>query len=145
MIALGAQNKQLPAFEVAGHLLACNQAKVDLDLTEARRQVDQVRFLSRRYQLPQGMFIADVLTAMLTHIEGDPDAAEQLYVAAISTQVARGTVDAGAALLLVMSTLRYTQGRLGDLVPELERVYGVGIEALGHLYAFALAESGDLD
>ncbi len=44
-----------------------------------------------------------------------------------------------------MSTVRYTQGRLGELVPDLERAYGVGIEALGHIYAFALAESGDLD
>lgn len=145
MLELGAANKDLPAFEVAGHLLACNRAKVVLDLDEAHRQVEQVRMLSRRYQLPQGLFVADVETALLTHLEGDADAAEQLYEAAMGTQLTRGTVDAAAALLLVMSTVRYTQGRLGELVPELERAYGVGIEALGHLYAFALAESGDLE
>jgi DNA-binding SARP family transcriptional activator len=145
MLELGAANKDLPAFEVAGHLLACNRAKLDLDLAEAHRQVDMVRMLSRRYQLPQGLFVADVEAALLTHLEGDADAAEQLYVAAMGTQLTRGTVDAEAALLLVMSTVRYTQGRLGELVPALERAYGVGIEALGHIYAFALAESGDIE
>ena len=50
----------------------------------------------------------------------------QQYETAMATQLARGTVDAGAALLLVQSTLRWTQGRLGELVPALERAYARG-------------------
>jgi tetratricopeptide (TPR) repeat protein len=91
------------------------------------------------------MFLADALESMITHMAGDPDLAEEQYRAAMSTQVTRGTVDAGAALLLGLTTLRYTQGRLSELVPDLGRAYRTGVEALAHLYAFALAETGDAD
>ena len=38
LLELGEANDDLPAFQVAGHLLACNRAKVELDLPEAHRR-----------------------------------------------------------------------------------------------------------
>ena len=55
--------------------------------------------------------------AMLDHIEAMPDRADELLPHAYGTQINRGTVDAGAALLLATVTVRYSQGRLAELVP----------------------------
>ena len=57
LLELGEANDDLPAFQIAGHLLACNRAKVALDLPEAHHRRELVGTLSRRYQLPQGMFV----------------------------------------------------------------------------------------
>ncbi len=134
----------LPVHMVAAHILAVNAAGAELDLAEARRHIATVRELSRTYELRQATFIAEALDAMVTLINGDLDRAEQMYAAAHETQLNRGTVDAGAAWLLVRVTLRFNQGRLGELADELRAAYATGLPALAHLLALALAERGDL-
>jgi DNA-binding SARP family transcriptional activator len=143
-LALIAAAHEMPVYIVATHLLAVNAAASALDLAEAHRQVELGRELASGYELRQAVFLVDVLDAMLTLMSGDIDRAEQMYAAAHETQLRRGTVDAGAAWLLVRVALRYNQGRLAELVDELRWGYENVLPAIGHLYALALAERGDV-
>ena len=121
----------LPVHMVASHILAVNAAGAALDLAEARRHIATVRELSRTYELRQAAFIAEALEAMVAFMTGDMERAEQMYAAAHETQLNRGTVDAGAAWLLVRVTLRFNQGRLGELVDELRAAYAHRVAGAG--------------
>jgi DNA-binding SARP family transcriptional activator len=138
------ERHQLPVYRSAALMLSVNKAAWDLDLDEARRRNAQVHELVRTYQLRQGTFLSDALDAMLTLMSGDVARAERLYLQAYESQLARGTVDANAAMLLVRWTLRYAQGRLGEMVDELGWAYENIAPAVAHLLGLALAERGDL-
>jgi tetratricopeptide (TPR) repeat protein len=140
---LGAKH-ELPVFQVLGHVLRVNSAWVRVDIDEARRYTERAGALSRQFQLQQGRFIAAVLEAMLAHASGDLDRAERLYQAEFEEQRGAGTVDAEAAMLLALATIRYSEGRLGELVDELRHVCENVTPAMGHVLALALAERGDL-
>jgi tetratricopeptide (TPR) repeat protein len=134
----------LPVFHALRDVLGVNAAWVRLDLDEARRYTDAAAAVARRFQLRQGEFIATVLRATLEHASGDLDRAERLYEREFEEQRGVGTVDAEGAMLLAIATLRFTQGRLAELVDELRRVSETAVPAMGHVLALALAESGDL-
>jgi DNA-binding SARP family transcriptional activator len=141
--ALAAEH-QHPGFQAYAHVMAVNRNCVELDLASARDHVEQLRELSRAYQLRQGQFFATFLEAMLAHFTGDLTGAESLYDAAFETQVRHGTVDADAGLVLARITVRHTQGRLPELVEPMRAMFDSGIPAIGHLLALALAQRGDL-
>ncbi len=135
----------LPVFQVLGHVVAVNSACVRLDLDDARWHAEQGAIVSRKFQLRQGAFISNVLAAMIAHASGDVDTAARMYEEEFEEQRGLGSVDADAALALAMTTVRYTQGRLAELVPLLREVYEHLLPAVGHLLALALAETGELD
>jgi DNA-binding SARP family transcriptional activator len=135
----------LPVYQVLGHVVAVNSATHRLDVESAQWHAERASVLSRKFQLRQGNFIAKVLTAMIRHMSGDPEGAAAMYQAEFDEQRGLGSVDADAALLLALTTVRYTQGRLGELVEDLRTVYEEVMPAVGHLLALALAETGDLD
>jgi tetratricopeptide (TPR) repeat protein len=135
----------LPVYQVLGHVVAVNSALVRLDVDSARWHGEQAALLSRKFQLRQGAFMANVLVAMVAHASGDVDTAARMYQDEFEEQRRLGSVDADAAHLLAMTTVRYTQGRLGELVDDLRVVYEDAVPAVGHLLALALAERGDLD
>jgi DNA-binding SARP family transcriptional activator/tetratricopeptide (TPR) repeat protein len=141
--ALGAEH-QLPVFIFFAQVLQVNRAAVDCNVDDARRQNASARAAARKYQLRQGVFLTDVLDAMLAHMAGDLDECEQMYLAAFETQLSRGTMDASSALLLAMLTVRFTQGRLSEMVDQLRWGYENSLPAVGHLLALALTERGDL-
>jgi len=135
----------LPVFQVLGHVVGVNSALVRLDVDRARWHAEEAARISRPFQLRQGQFIANVLIAMVSHIAGDPDTAARMYETEFEHQRELGSVDAAAALVLALTTVRYTQGRLDEMIEPLRRVYGDELPAVGHLLAFALTETGDLD
>jgi tetratricopeptide (TPR) repeat protein len=130
---------------VLGHVVAVYSLNVRLRFDEARHHAEQAALLSRKYQLRQGVFIANVLLAMIEHATGDPEAAARRYQEEFEQQRGVGSVDADAALLLALTTVRYTQGRLAELIDDLRITYREVVPAVGHLLALALAESGALE
>ncbi|HVU92322.1 MAG TPA: AAA family ATPase, partial [Jatrophihabitans sp.] len=140
-----AAESQLPVFEVLAHVVAVYSLNVRLRFDEARAHAEQAGRLSRKYQLRQGAFIANVLLAMIEHATGDPETAARRYQEEFERQRGVGSVDADAALLLALTTVRYTQGRLAELVDALRVTYREAVPAVGHLLGLALAESGALE
>jgi tetratricopeptide (TPR) repeat protein len=139
-----ADHEDLPVYRVAALILTVNRAAYDLDLDEARRLNREVHELAHAYQLRQATFLADALEAMLTLMSGDVERAEALYLQAYDSQLTRGTVDAGPAMLLVRTILLYARGRLGEMVDELAWAYENVLPAVAHLLGLALAERGEL-
>jgi tetratricopeptide (TPR) repeat protein len=135
----------LPVYQVLGHVVAVNSATHRLDIDSAQWHADRAAVLSRKFQLRQGNFIAKVLMAMIRHMSGDPEGAAEMYRAEFEEQRGIGSVDADGALLLALTMVRYTQGRLAELLDDLHTFYRDVIPAVGHLLALALAETGDLD
>jgi hypothetical protein len=82
------------------------------------------------------------MSAMVEHMAGDLDLADQFYLDAFGPQLRRGTVDAVGGYLLARATVRYTQGRLPEMLDELRGIYENAIPAAGHLYVLALTDSG---
>jgi len=134
----------LPVFQVVAYSSAVSSDLVELDLPRAHADLERAAELSRRFQLRQGMFICNVVRAMVTHATGDPDRAEQLYEAEFEEQIALGSVDIAPGRLIALATLRYTQGRLAELVEDLRQT-AADIPPFRNLLALALAESGALE
>lgn len=132
-----------PVFHVLARVMAVNRACVELDIAAAREHNRAAQALARKYQLRQGVFITTVLDAMLAHLGGDLDRAEAMFVQEFEAHRLRGTVDADAALLLSLVTVRYSQGRLPELVEQMSRVTDEVAPAAGHLLALGLALRGD--
>jgi tetratricopeptide (TPR) repeat protein len=132
----------LPVFQVLGHVVAVYSLNVRLEWADARWHAEQAGLLARKFQLRQGIFISNVLLAMIEHATGDPEKAAHAYQDAFEAQRSVGSVDADAALLLALTTVRASQGRLAELIGDLRLAYRELLPAIGHLLAFALAESG---
>jgi len=134
----------LPVFQVVAYSSAVSSDLVELDLPRAHADLERAAELSRRFQLRQGTFICNVVRAMVTHATGDPDRAEKLYEAEFEEQIALGSVDIAAGRLIALTTVRYTQGRLAEMVDELRQAAN-DLPPFRNLLAFALAESGALE
>ncbi len=80
-------------------------------------------------------------------IAGDLAAAEETAVAALQMGMEAGQADAVGAFGMQLLTLRWMQGRLGEMVPLLEQTLEdmAGVAAVRAGLAMGLAESGRLD
>jgi tetratricopeptide (TPR) repeat protein len=139
-----ADRSELPVFQVLAHIITAYGLGVELRFDEARWEVEQAAVLSRKFQLRQGTFIANVMLAEYELVTGDAERAAGMYVEEFEYQRSVGSVDAGAALLLGLTMVRFAQGRLDELLPELRAGYRE-VPAIGHLLGLALAETGRLD
>jgi DNA-binding SARP family transcriptional activator len=136
---------EMPVYQVLGHIVGVTSALVRVDIPDALRHNALGKQASRAFQLRLGSFMSNVLGAQLAHVTGDLDRAEETYVREFEDQRSVGSVDADAALLLALTTVRYSQGRLGELVDDLRTMYEDGMPVMAHLCALAMAEAGELD
>ncbi len=137
-----AERHRLVVFELLAHVLQVRSACVRLDLDAAHRHHVVAARMARTYQLRQAIVVTTAIAAMLAHLGGDLDAAEERYREAHTLQVRADAVDADEQLVFALITVRYTQGRLGELVDQLQHLYASRVPAAGDALALALIELG---
>jgi hypothetical protein len=143
LLRLG-ERHQLTALEALGHNWLLQGAAVDVDLVRVGYHLDREVELAERYRFGQLMITSGMTRAMLAHLAGRPDEAERRYLAMSAALRRAGAVDADGVVALGIITVRLTQGRMAELVPQLQ-VLAAGYDSAGDALALALLAAGEPD
>jgi hypothetical protein len=139
-----ARELDLPAFRWYAIYSQAVTASFTGDVPTLRERLAEGRELARRYRMPEAEAIQGFSDAMLAHIEGRFDESEEMYRTAAEPLTAAGSMHAEGFLMLAVSTIRISQGRVAELEPTLRMLadaFPDGRDAL----AVALVARGRVD
>lgn len=146
LITLGEDNA-LPALALIGHNLALQVATAHGDVDRANSELAAATLLADRYQWAQARAANLMGHAMVAHLTGDLEVAEQSYLQAHEFFERHKVFDADGNLLIALVAIRLTQGRVGEFAPLLAETFAQ-LEASGNdlvvdPFALALLATGD--
>jgi hypothetical protein len=115
------------------------------DMAGARHCIERQGELSNRLREPTVMWLSAYNDANLALALGQLDRAEQLALTALELGQRSGQPDALPVFAAQLASLRFDQGRLGELVPLVEQVLDehAGITGFRALHALALWERNE--
>jgi DNA-binding SARP family transcriptional activator len=134
----------LTAYGWRAQYISATAAAARGDVPALRRHLDRGLETARQYQMAEAIAVGISARAMLAHIAGRIDEAEQAYAEA-STLLARSRSPHAVGFeALATVTLRASQGRLAELAPVAEHLVDAHGPAAVDAAAAALAAAGDL-
>ena len=123
----------MPAFHWHAIYAMASTAAVQGDVAAVRARLAAAKELAQRYRMAEAEAIQLFGTAMLAHIDGHLDEAERIYLEATDRLRRAGSVHADGFLAVAIVTLRLSQGRVGEMEPQLRDLaahYPDGYDAL---------------
>ncbi|MEV6073206.1 BTAD domain-containing putative transcriptional regulator [Nocardia sp. NPDC052001] len=146
LIALGEDNA-LPAVALIGRNAALQVAAAGGDIDRARAELAAATALADRYHWAQARAANLMGEAMIAHLTGDFEAAEQHYLRAHEMFSRHGVFDSDGNLLIAILTIRLTQGRIGEFTQPLTEAFAhldtAGNDLAVDPLALALLATGD--
>ncbi|NUU24099.1 MAG: hypothetical protein HOV68_21745 [Streptomycetaceae bacterium] len=135
----------LPVYRWFGVFTQACAAAVEGEVAAARRHIDACMELARAYRMPEPLTVGETALATLAHIDGRFADAERLYAQATAGMARHGSPHAEGFMVVATATIRATQGRLGECVPEVRRMVEEFGPVLDDLLAVVLVADGQLD
>ncbi|WP_067699449.1 BTAD domain-containing putative transcriptional regulator [Nocardia jejuensis] len=146
LIGLGADN-DLPAFALIGRNAALQVAAARGDVDRANAELAAATLLADRYHWRQAQAANIMGRAMIAHLTGDLEAAEQHYRHAHELFTRYEVFDSDGNLLIALVSIRLTQGRIGEFAPlfteMFEQIDTSGNDLVVDPFVLALLEIGD--
>ncbi|MFC0450996.1 BTAD domain-containing putative transcriptional regulator [Rhodococcus jostii] len=135
---------QLPVFTMLGHHLLAEIASGNGDIPAIEHHMSIQSELADRYRFQQAQATRQMSRAMVAHLTGDLDAAEQHYVRGHELMTRAG-LDADSVFALSVFTLRLTEGRVGELEPVIATIDSAAADVIVDLHALTLLANGKPD
>ncbi|WP_062989218.1 BTAD domain-containing putative transcriptional regulator [Nocardia anaemiae] len=146
LIRLGEDN-DLPAFALIGRNAAFQVAAARGDIDRANAELAAATLLADRYQWRQAQAANTMGRAMMAHLTGNLEAAEQHYQQAHEFFTRHKVFDSDGNLLIALFTIRLTQGQIGEFAPLLTEMFDQlgtsGNDLVVDPLALALLATGD--
>ncbi|MRH87787.1 AAA family ATPase [Nocardia sp. SYP-A9097] len=146
LVSLGEDNA-LPVLALIGHNAAFQVAAARGDVDRANSELVVATLLADRYHWAQARAANLMGHAMIAHLTGNLEAAEQGYRQAHEFLERHKVFDADGNLLIALVALRLTQGRVGEfatlLAETFEQLDSSGNDVVVDPFALALLATGD--
>ncbi|MFJ9338577.1 BTAD domain-containing putative transcriptional regulator [Streptomyces sp. NPDC101733] len=140
-----ATERDLPDHRWYGLFARSTAAAARGDVAAVRTLVEEFVAYARTYGLAQPQTVGDSVLATLAHIAGRTEEAERMYGRAAARMARQGSPHAGGYLAIATTTLRASEGRLGEAVPWARRLFAEFGPLAGDILAVALAHGGEPD
>ena len=135
----------LPAFRWYGSFVQATVAAVEGDVEGAYRRLDAAADLARAYRMPGPLVVGETARATRAAVEGRWADAERRYAEATDLMARQGSPHAEGFHQVAVATVRFTQGRLGDFLPQARRLADAYGPMTADVLAAALCAAGELD
>ncbi|WKD32154.1 AfsR/SARP family transcriptional regulator [Streptomyces xanthophaeus] len=134
---------ELPGHQWYGMFIRSTALAAEGDVAGARRLVERWTRFARTYRMSGPVAVGETVEATWAHVEGRFEEAEHLYRQAAARMARQGSPHAEGILAVALATLRVSQGRLAESLPQLRQVYAAFGPPAGDLFAVALAAAGE--
>ncbi|GAA1162827.1 hypothetical protein GCM10009664_33670 [Kitasatospora gansuensis] len=133
----------LPGHQWHGRSFQVTSAAASGETAEVRRLIDECAELATSYRMPGPGAVTATMTATLAHLDGRIEASEAEYTRAAALMAGQGSPHAEGYLVVAIATLRATEGRLAELLPQARRLFEEFGPLLADLLAVTLAAAGE--
>ncbi|MFJ1864266.1 BTAD domain-containing putative transcriptional regulator [Streptomyces sp. NPDC088097] len=140
-----ATERDLPDHRWYGLFARSTAAAARGDVAAVHTLVEEFVAYARSYGLAQPETVGDSVLATLAHIAGRTEDADRMYGRAAARMARQGSPHAGGYLAIATTTLRASEGRLGEAVPWARRLFAEFGPLAGDILAVALAHGGEPD
>jgi DNA-binding SARP family transcriptional activator len=144
-LATLAREHELIAYRFFAEFTAATVAGARGDRKALLARVECGMELARTYQLREAAVVGMCADAMVAHISGRLEEAEQLYGAVYEQMRRDGSIHAQTVHGFALITLRISAGRIGELEPALRTMYETAGPLVADALALSLAAAGRLD